>query len=333
MTKNLQVADRIRDTKYRTFNKELAHYLGLKESIYIAYLVDQDFYFNRLNVGQPFYKQQKYITLETTISSEGLRLLNKKFIELGLLTIKKLGMPAKNYFTINYEVLEQLLNESIEHFSNMLNKCENTTKNDSNESDNQSESSPNLGEVANPNSGHIINNKYINNKNTISKDIDEQENCSSNEKKNVTKNNELLVKLYKQNETENSNNTKVDTSSNNSSKGKGGLKPLIDLANDKFPKEQYPDVNSKLVTYLKCYLGCRRLPTLEKWEDMLFRLKVYSSVEIPGTSGSKFLNSRAIEIVEKAIYGKNGAPYLDFDNLYGVKEPHLNSNQNLITGF
>lgn len=174
----------------------------------------------------------------------------------------------------------------------------------------------------------VIDNNIINNI-TISKDIDEQENCSSNENENVAKNNELLVKLYKQNETENSDSTKVD----NSSKGKGGLKPLIDLANNKFPKEQYPDVNSKLITYLKCYLGCRRLPTLEKWEDMLFRLNVYSSVQIPGTSGSKFLNSRAIEIVEKAIYGKNGAPYLDFDNLYGVKEPHLNSNQNFITGF
>lgn len=177
-----------------------------------------------------------------------------------------------------------------------------------------------------------INNNIINNI-TISKDIDEQANCSSNETKSIPKNNELLVKLYKQNETENSDNTKVDSSSNNSSKGKGGLKPLIDLANDKFPKERYPDINSKLITYLKCHLGCRRLPTLEKWEDMLFKLEVYSSVQIPGTSGSKFLNSRAIEIIEKAIYGKNGAPYLDFDNLYGVKEPHLNSNQNFITGF
>ena len=193
------------------------------------------------------------------------------------------------------------------------------------------------GMMENPHTGmmenlHVIDNNIINNI-TISKDIDEQANCSSNETKSIPKNNELLVKLYKQNETENSDNTKVDSSSNNSSKGKGGLKPLIDLANDKFPKERYPDVNSKLITYLKCYLGCRRLPTLEKWEDMLFKLKVYSSVQIPGTSGSKFLNSRAIEIVEKAIYGKNGAPYLDFDNLYGVKEPHHNSNQNFITGF
>ena len=178
----------------------------------------------------------------------------------------------------------------------------------------------------------VIDNNIINNI-TISKDIDEQANCSSNETKSIPKNNELLVKLYKQNETKNSDDTKVDSSSNNSSKGKGGLKPLIDLANDKFPKERYPDVNSKLITYLKCYLGCRRLPTLEKWEDMLFKLEVYSSVQIPGTSGSKFLTSRAIEIIEKAINGKNGAPYLDFDNLYGVKEPHLNSNQNFITGF
>lgn len=179
---------------------------------------------------------------------------------------------------------------------------------------------------------HVIDNNIINNI-TISKDIDEQASCSSNETKSIPKNNELLVKLYKQNETENSDDTKVDSSSNNSSKGKGGLKPLIDLANNKFPKERYPDINSKLITYLKCHLGCRRLPTVEKWEDMLFKLEVYSSVQIPGTSGSKFLNSRAIEIVEKAIYGKNGAPYLDFDNLYGVKEPHLNSNQNFITGF
>ena len=40
----LRVADRIRSDKYRIFNKELAHYYGLKESTYIAYLRKEKMY-------------------------------------------------------------------------------------------------------------------------------------------------------------------------------------------------------------------------------------------------------------------------------------------------
>ena len=103
---NLMVADRIRTNKYRIFNKELAHYIGLNESIYLSYLIDQDHFFNELKVGEPFYKTQKSIYLETTLKEDTLTRLNKKFVEMKVIKIIKKGIPAKNYFQINYESYE-----------------------------------------------------------------------------------------------------------------------------------------------------------------------------------------------------------------------------------
>lgn len=119
-------------------------------------------------------------------------------------------------------------------------------------------------------------------------------------------------------------------------KKKGGLAPLYDMVDKKFPSSKYYNLNAALKTYLKAYVGIRRIPDVDKWEDMLNRLEQYSSVVVPGASGLKFIESRALEIVDKARNGKNGIPYLDFDDVYHsteLKEPTFNLNRDFIKGY
>lgn len=119
-------------------------------------------------------------------------------------------------------------------------------------------------------------------------------------------------------------------------KKKKGLAPLYDMVDEKYDKAKYPTLNVGLKTYLKAHLGKRRLPSEEKWNNMLRNLEEYSSVQLPGASGSKFMEPKALEIVEKAITGKDGVPYLDFDDIYHsteLKEPTFNINRDFTKGY
>ena len=108
---------------------------------------------------------------------------------------------------------------------------------------------------------------------------------------------------------------------------KGGLGPLIDIINKRFNKEAFPEINNLLVVYIKSYLGRRKLPNEEKWNNMLDDLVAYSTIHLPGTEGGKFMYKTAIQIIEKAITGKDGAPFTEFDNPNIQKEPEFNLNQ------
>lgn len=118
-------------------------------------------------------------------------------------------------------------------------------------------------------------------------------------------------------------------------KGKGGLGPLYDEITKRIPATIYPTLNAALKTYLKAHLGIRRLPSPEKWEDMIKKLQEYASVELSGASGKKFMENRALEIVKKAIDGKDGVPYTDFDDIYdkGLMEPTFELNRDYTKGY
>lgn len=341
----LRVADRIRQDKYRIFNKELAHYIGLKESIYISYLIDQDIFFNKNNIGSPFYKKQTYISFETTLSKDDLRKINNKFSKMKLLQIEKKGLPAKNYFIINYTVLNELLDKAMINYQNMIDE-------------NISKSTARKSQELEPENFRDINNKYINNKETISKDIDEVGTSSDLDNKNINNNNLENDNLENNNEQINNlenNNLKAKKIINNNngyenkndgevldnsnqvlqkpappSTPRKGLAPLIDIVRQRYNERTDTELISNLITYLKAHIGCRRLPSEEKWRKMLDELELYASINLPGTDGSKFIRARAIEIIQKAITGKNGAPFLQFDNIYNVQKTNFdNFNFNL----
>lgn len=332
--KNYKCADRIRNDKHRIFNKELAHYLGLKEAIYISYLVDQDYFFNEGKVGKPFYKIQEHIYYETTLKSEVLRKLNKKFKELNLITIVKIGLPAKNYFQINYEILEDILDKSMQNFIQLKSQYKNELKEDS---------SLILRELETLKEGNI-NNKYINNKNSISKDIGKKGFLPNIEAKNninnITKNEIFSSKEEKQEKNVIGMEVLVGSKvgKETAPAARGGLGPLIEIIREKYDFKKDEEIVTYLMNYLRCHLGCRRLPDENKWRRMLEDLEIYSSIKLPGTEGVKFLKSRAIEIIQRAINEKKGFPYLEFDNIYNIQksdvmEPQFKENQDSIKGY
>lgn len=106
------------------------------------------------------------------------------------------------------------------------------------------------------------------------------------------------------------------------------------MVDERFPKEKYEDVNLACKGYLKAHIGGRHLPSEEKWKSMLEFLENESSIELTGTSGKKFMPTRAMTILGKAIKGKDGIPYPDFDAIDGgLKEPTVETNQRLMSGF
>lgn len=341
--KNNSIADRIRSDKYRIFNKELAHYIGLNESIYLSYLIDQDHYFNENKMGKPFYKQQYYIYYETTLKEDTIRRLNKKFIEMKLLTIKKQGLPAKNYFIINYDVVEKLLEEAEDNFIKVKTEYLEAIK----KGEEVESSTGNLPEQSQAKNGDK-NNKEENNKETFinSKEFikGEHENGSLNAEGNLDNN--YLEELGKEigsegidlfSKKEGSQEVSEDAAptAEEKKKQKGGLGPLYDMITIKYPTAMYPTVNAGLKTYLKRHIGLRRLPSKEKWQEMLDKLYELASIELPGSFGKKFIEGKAIPILEKAIEGKDGVPYPDFDNIFdgGLMEPTVQTNQSNLKGY
>lgn len=214
------------------------------------------------------------------------------------------------------------------------------------------EPNQNTGILENQNTGSLENQKEIDNpiidnltSNNLSKDIlledntetvvyniGEDNNYLDNKKKDDEINNGIFS------DSENSAyilKTPATTSEKIPPKKKGGLAPLYDMVDDKYTKAKYPTLNVGLKTYLKAHLGKRRLPSIEKWTNMLKQLEEYSSVQLPGTIGVKFMEAKAIEIVEKAINGKDGVPYLEFDDIFKTElnEPTFDLNRNYTKGY
>lgn len=334
----LRVADRIRSDKYRIFNKELAHYYGLKESIYIAYLIDQDYFFNKNNIGKEFYKEQKYIYTETLLNYDDLRRLNAKLKKDNILQIVKKGLPAKNYFIINYKELEKLLDESMRSYREFIDKLIEDPYN------NNSGSSRKIQDLSNENFG-IINNKDINNKDSLSKDKEVSVNKTSLSENKLNNNKDIKDKLNGEylvsSDTRFSNTREAQPGELKEEtfdilKDKKGLGPLLNMTEEVFPRSTFPDLYNVINNYLHAYIGHRHLPTPEKWKEMLNQLVEYSSISLPGTEGNKFIQNKAVQIVEKALNGKNGNPFTEFDdprNNNNVMEPHFNLNQDFTKGY
>ena len=337
----LRVADRVRSDKYRIFNKELAHYYGLKESIYIAYLIDQDYYFNKNNIGKEFYKEQKYIYTETLLNYDDLRRLNTKLKKDNILQIVRKGLPAKNYFIINYKELEKLLDESMRSYREFIDKLIEDPYNSN------SDSSRKIQDLSNENFG-IINNKDINNKDSLSKDKEVSVNETSL-KENENKNNNINNKSLKDDfngdylvdsdtilsNTREAQPQELKQETFNTLKDKKGIGPLLNMVDEIFPRKTFPDLYNILNNYLHAYIGRRHLPNPDKWKEMLNQLIEYSSIPLAGAEGKKFLQSKAMKIVEKALNGKDGNPFTEFDPLTNnnVMEPQFNLNQDFTKGY
>ena len=358
-TENKEIIKKI-NSRFRTFNREMAHHLGLKVAVYLAYLIDQDKFHNDTKLGDEFYKQIKYITIETTLSIDDVKKANKILKNLEVLIITKKGNPCRNFFRINYKKLLEVYETAFDKFTKMIEeqkldktqfyKAKKLSKKDENVEEkndtknekideknlkNNVEISRKIDTSVSEKFAHLVSEKlahyiyktkqikkrtkYINFINKISghdvtltpktmkliniKDLRKRE----GEDRMID--NEFFSEKEKEKEKKPTKKEKE--------KVKGGLKPLLAITNEKFEEGLYDELKGLLFQYIRCHLGKRRLPTEEKWAGMLDNLKAYSSLTITNAVGTKFLQSRAIKIVERAIQGKgDGIPFLDFDNIF-----------------
>lgn len=111
---NKTIASLLSSDGYIQVNKELIKSVGLAEAIIIGELCAEYNYWqiNNLLEDDMFYSTIDNITLNTGLSEYEQRKAIKHLVELGILTVTKKGIPAKNYFKFNFDLLCNFLSTS-----------------------------------------------------------------------------------------------------------------------------------------------------------------------------------------------------------------------------
>jgi hypothetical protein len=98
-------------TAFLVLNKELARQVGLKEAVLLADLISKEEYFiaNGMTDGW-FFNTEANIEKDTTLTAYQQRKCLKTLKKAQLIEVKRKGIPAKQYFKINEQLVMQLLN-------------------------------------------------------------------------------------------------------------------------------------------------------------------------------------------------------------------------------
>jgi hypothetical protein len=96
---------------FLVLNKELARQVGLKEAVLLADLISKEEYFiaNGMTDGW-FFNTEANIEKDTTLTAYQQRKCLKTLKKAQLIEVKRKGIPAKQYFKINEQLVMQLLN-------------------------------------------------------------------------------------------------------------------------------------------------------------------------------------------------------------------------------
>ena len=104
-------------------NKQLAKVIGLKETVLLADLISKEEYFidNGMTDGW-FFNTEKNIEQDTTLTSFQQRKCLKSLKKYGIIETKRIGIPAKQHFKINEQVVIKFLNNLSSSKSTTINK-------------------------------------------------------------------------------------------------------------------------------------------------------------------------------------------------------------------
>lgn len=123
-------------SKYIIVNKDLIHTVGLNEAIILGELCSEYSYWesiNQLEENEYFYSTRGNIQKNTGINSHFQRIAIKNLEDKKIISIKKMGIPCKNYYKINEDkIIEYLKKAKLSVVHEMNNK--NYTKNISSQS-------------------------------------------------------------------------------------------------------------------------------------------------------------------------------------------------------
>lgn len=107
------------------YNKEFAKQYGVEEAILLGAMCS----YQRGFKNEWFYREQEKIIEDTALKLYSLRTATKSLIRLGILEVKKMGIPAKSYYKINEEQLQRyLMSRTIEN--DRSSDCENDRSSD-----------------------------------------------------------------------------------------------------------------------------------------------------------------------------------------------------------
>ena len=110
-------------TAFIVLNKELARQVGLKEAVLLADLISKEEYFiaNGMTDGW-FFNTEANIEKDTTLTPYQQRRCLKTLKDKGLIEVKRKGIPAKQYFKINEQLVVKFLNNLKGSNSTTINK-------------------------------------------------------------------------------------------------------------------------------------------------------------------------------------------------------------------
>jgi hypothetical protein len=96
-------------------NKQLAKVIGLKETVLLADLISKEEYFiannySNYEMGGWFFNTEKNIEADTTLTPFQQRKCLKSLKKYGIIETKRIGIPAKQHFKINEQVVIKFLN-------------------------------------------------------------------------------------------------------------------------------------------------------------------------------------------------------------------------------
>ena len=110
-------------TAFLVLNKELARQIGLKEAVLLADLISKEEYFiaNGMSDGW-FFNTEDNIQQDTTLTPYQQRKCIKNLKSQELIQTKRMGVPAKQYFKINEQLVLKKLNNLSLSKSTTINK-------------------------------------------------------------------------------------------------------------------------------------------------------------------------------------------------------------------
>lgn len=124
------LANLLSSSGYIIVNKELIKVLGLHEAIILGELCSEYTYWenrNQLEDGEYFFSTRKNIEKNTGINSHYQRIAIRNMENKGILDIRKVGMPCKNYYKINENRIIEYLERSKEQVVHVVNNKMSTT--------------------------------------------------------------------------------------------------------------------------------------------------------------------------------------------------------------
>ena len=112
----MKILERINPTNTGSYNRPIAHALGLGAAVVYAALISKQVYYEQHNMLDEegfFYSTIADLQESTTLTKRQQRDAIKVLIDKGLIVRKRFGMPAKRYFRVldDTELIDDLLKQ------------------------------------------------------------------------------------------------------------------------------------------------------------------------------------------------------------------------------